>query len=315
MSLVSEPTAAASPLSATTTAAETAALDSPDAQDVANRVTVIEQKSPWAIFDLREAWQYRDLLTALASRDIKLRYRQTALGPIWVVAQPLIATGVGSLLFGTFAGLDKSTVIPYFVFALVGIIGWSVFLQTLTKASNSLLANTSLVAKVYFPRIVLPFSTVLSTLFDVGISVVVLAVLMLAFKVVPSALIVLAPIWLLLLFFLAMGIGMFTGALMVTYRDVGPIQGIFLQYAIYATPVYYSFAQIVEKAPKLYWFFQVNPVTHLLEGLRWSVFGAGNGVVAPNGWGVLYAVIMTLLVFLGGMYAFGKMEKRFADVI
>jgi lipopolysaccharide transport system permease protein len=316
MSLVSDPSAAASPLSTATTAAEAATTDphSDDVSNAANRVTVIEQKSPWAIFDLREAWQFRDLLTALASRDIKLRYRQTVLGPIWVIVQPLLVTVVGALLFGKFAGFASGKV-PYFVFALVGVIGWNVFLQTLTKASTSLVSNSALVAKVYFPRVILPFSTILSTLFDIGISVAVLIVFMIIFQVVPSVFLFLAPIWLLLLFLLAMGIGMFTGAVMVSYRDVGPIQGIILQYAIFVTPVYYSLAQAIEKAPKAQWFMQANPVSPLLEGLRWSVFGTANGIMPPSGLSVLYAVVITLLVFLGGMLSFGQMERKFADVI
>lgn len=318
-SLVSDPPTSASSGSAAATPADTAATAIPtvpaaELPAAAQRVTVIKQKSAWSVFDLREVWQYRDLLFSLAERDIKLRYRQTALGPIWVVLQPLLAAGIVTILFGHFAGL-KSEKVPYFVFSFAGMMGWNVFMQTLSKASSSLIGNQTLVAKVYFPRLALPFSTALSTLFDLGVSAVVLAVLMAATHIAPGITLLLAPVWFLLLFVLAMGVGLFTGALMVSYRDVGQIQGILLQYGMYATPAGYSLAQAIQKAPKLAWFFQINPLSHLLDGLRWSVFGPGNGVAAPSAWGVLYAVVVTALVFFGGMLAFGHMERKFADVI
>lgn len=315
MSLVSEPTAAAPPLSASANALEAATSDfSSDVSGAANRVTIIEQKSPWAIFDLREVWQYRDLLMALANRDVKLRYRQTALGFIWVLLQPLLGAGVVTILFSGLGGLSTGP-IPPFVLSFAGMIGWTAFSQTVSKASNSLVGNAPLVSKVYFPRLALPLSTVFSTLLDLGVSVAVLATLMIVTRTAPSAFCFLAPLWLIPMFLMGMGIGLFTGALMVSYRDVAPIQNMVLQYATYVVPAGYSLAQILEKMPKAYWFFQLNPLSHLLEGLRWSLFGAANGMAAPSAGGVAYALLFTVLLLFFGMISFGKMERRFADVI
>jgi lipopolysaccharide transport system permease protein len=295
---------------------DTAAPD-PNLNDVssaANRVTVIEQKSSWAIFDLREVWQYRDLLMALANRDVKLRYRQTALGFIWVLLQPLMGAGVITLLFSGFGSMTSGE-IPFFVFSFAGMIGWTAFSQTVSKASNSLLTNSQLVSKVYFPRLTLPISTIFSTMLDLVVSATVLAVLLVVAHVVPSIYCLLAPLWLVPIFLLAMGIGLFTGALMVSYRDVNPIQQMVLQYGTFAVPAGYSLLQIIEKFPKLYWFFQLNPLSHLLEGLRWSIFGSTNGVAVPAIWGVVYALIFSMMTFVAGLAYFGKMERRFADVI
>jgi len=329
MSLVSETNATASTITRSDdegTRSEQAILPAPDAAQKgivpsesqagaeALPVIVIRQKSAWAVFDLRDVWRYRDLLVALAERDIKLRYRQTALGAIWVILQPLLAAGVVTILFGRFGGLSAGK-IPYFVFSFAGMMGWNVFTQTVAKSSSSLLGNAQLVAKVYFPRIILPFSTALSTLFDLCVSAVVLTLLMAITHTGTGLQIVTAPIWLALLFLIAMGIGLFTGALQVTYRDIGSIQGIILQYGMWATPAGYSLAAAIQKGPKLFWFFQLNPLSHLLEGLRWSIFGTSPDVVPPSPLGVAYGVATAIVVFLGGMLAFGSMQRRFADVI
>lgn len=310
MSLVSEPTSAP-PLSPT---ANTVEIMSTDAVRAANRVTVIEQRSAWAIFDLRELWQYRDLLVALARRDVKLRYRQTALGAIWVLLQPLLGAGVFTILF---TGLTDTSAgrVPTFVLAFAGMIGWSAFSSTVMKAGTSLIGNSSLVSKVYFPRLALPFSTVYSTLLDLGVSVIVLVVLMLVTRTAPSFYCLLSLLWIVPMVLLGMGIGLFTGALMVSYRDVGPIQSMALQYATYVAPAGYTLSQVLGKMPNAYWFFQLNPLSHLLEGLRWSLFGAANGMVAPSVGGVAYALLSAILIFFSGMYLFGRMERRFADVI
>ena len=316
MSLVSDPSAAASPLSATTNAVDKAApdFDANDVSNAANRVTVIEQKSPWAIFDLRDVWRYRDLLMALANRDVKLRYRQTALGFIWVLLQPLLGAGVVTILFSGLGGLSTGA-IPPFVLSFAGMIGWTAFSQTVSKASNSLVGNAPLVSKVYFPRLALPFSTIFSTLLDLGVSVVVLTILMIATRTTPSPFCILAFLWLIPMFLMGMGIGLFTGALMVSYRDVNPIQTMVLQYSTYVVPAGYSLAQILEKMPKAYWFFQLNPLSHLLEGLRWSLFGSANGMAVPSAWGVAYSLIFAVFMLFFGMISFGRMERRFADVI
>lgn len=279
-----------------------------------DRVTVIGPKSPWAIFDLREVWQYRDLLLALAERDTKLRYRQTALGPIWVLLQPLIASGVFAVVFGKIAKLSSGS-IPYFLFAYVGALGWNAFQVTLNRSSGSLVSNAHLVAKVYFPRLILPLSTLLTALIDLGVSLGLLAILLLVNHIPFGTGLLLIPVWLLLFMTLGLGVGLITGSLMVTYRDIGQIQGVLIQFGQYATPVGFSVAQILERtSQKFAILFTINPLTYLIEGLRWSVFGNLSGG-APSPAGVAYAAIMSVLILFFGMALFGREERRFADVI
>ena len=173
---------------------------------------VIRPSSGWQALNLRQIWLFRDLLLTLAGRDIKLRYRQTALGAIWVVVQPLMGAGVLSFVFNRVANVPTGT-IPPFLFAFAGMIAFTAFSSTLSKASGSLVGNAQLVSKVFFPRLVLPLSTVASTLVDFGVSLVMLFVLMLVYRIVPTPQIVLFPVWLALILMLSLGIGLFTASL------------------------------------------------------------------------------------------------------
>src|SRR5437773_8333224 len=177
----------------------------------------------WSALNLREIWEFRDLLIVLGGRDIKLRYKQTALGISWVLLQPLLASGIFTLVFGLALGQAKRTAemgLPFFVFAFANQMAWYAFNSAFTKTSTSLVGNAHLVSKVYFPRLILPLSTMSSTLLDFAISVPILAALMAIYHVVPSAAILLAPLWLLLLLLLAVGAGLAAAALTVSYRDV-----------------------------------------------------------------------------------------------
>lgn len=266
----------------------------------------------WAVLNLRELWQFRDLLTTLAARDVKLRYRQTALGAIWVILQPLLAAGIFSFVFGTVAGLKSENGVPYFVFSYAGLLGWNVFSSTLTKVSVCLVGNAQLVSKVFFPRLVLPLATIFATLVDFGVALLMLIVLMLVYHVAPTLHLLLLPVWLLLALMLAMGIGMYTSALMVSYRDVQYVLPVATQFMLYASPVAYSLAQVTTRvSPALRAFYQLNPLAGLLEGFRWSLIGAG-----VLSWGnMLYTALFALAAFVGGAYSFKRMERRFADVI
>ena len=280
---------------------------------------IIRPSRGWQALDLRQVWQFRDLLSTLAQRDVKLRYRQTALGAIWVVLQPLIAAGIFSFVFGTVAGLQSGNV-PPIVLSYAGLLCWNLFAGTLSKCSNVLVANTQLVSKVYFPRLVLPFSTVYSSLIDFGVAASMMAVLMLIYRVVPGWGLLLLPLWMLLTLILSVGCGLFLSALMVSYRDVQYIVPVAINFLLYASPVAYEVSTALEKlsgkvSPEgVMWAkaaFLANPLAGLLEAFRWSLFGGP----APIWGAVAYSAACAIAVFIAGAFAFKRMEKRFADVI
>ncbi len=268
---------------------------------------VIRPSSGWAALDLKQIWLYRDLLMTLASRDVKLRYRQTALGIIWVILQPLMAAGIFSFVFGKVAKLPSEGV-PYIVFSYAGLLAWNAFNSTLTRASSVLVANSGLISKVYFPRLVLPLSTVPSTLIDFGVALGMMAVLMVIYGIVPGIGILLVPLWLALILMIAVGFGLYTSALMVSYRDVQYVLPVVTQMLLYASPIAYAVSAVPENL-RAYYF--LNPLSGLLEAFRWSMIGRGE-----LNWGyVAYSAIFAILVFIGGAFSFKKMERRFADVI
>jgi lipopolysaccharide transport system permease protein len=270
-------------------------------------VFTIRPSSGWATLNLGEIWRFRDLLTTLAGRDIKLRYRQTALGAIWIVLQPLFAAGIFSLVFGQVAKLPSDGV-PYFLFAYAGLLGWNAFHGTLTKTSSCLVNNTHLVSKVYFPRLILPLSTVLGTLIDFGVALVMMAVLLAATGIPPGAGVLLLPVWLLLILMLALGAGLFASALTVRYRDVQYVLPVLAQFLLYASPVAYAVSAVPGPLRPFYF---LNPLSGLLEAFRWSLLGTG----ALHGGYTAYSAVFALVALFGGAFTFKKMEREFADVI
>ena len=280
---------------------------------------VIRASRGWQALDLRAIWQSRDLLNTLAQRDVKLRYRQTALGVAWVILQPLIAAAIFAFLFGVVAGLPSGDV-PYLVFAYAGQLCWNLFSNTLSRTSNVLVSNSQLVSKVYFPRLVLPISTIYSALLDFGVAFSIMIVLMLIYRITPTLGLLLLPLWILTTLILALGCGLILSALMVSYRDVAYVVPVVLQLGQFVSPVNYSTNTVLERvAAKLSpeavtWVtraFLANPLAGLLAAFRWSLYGG-----EPPIWGaVIYAMVCAMLVFIGGAFAFKRMEKRFADVI
>ncbi len=274
----------------------------------------IRPTSGWAALNLREIWQFRDLLTTLASRDVKLRYRQTALGVVWVLLQPLLAAGIFSFVFGKVAGLKSPGMVPYFVFAYAGQLGWGAFSSTLSKTSSCLVGNAQLVSKVFFPRLVLPISTVFSTLIDFSVALGMMFILLLLFGIHPSFALITLPFWLLIILMFAMGIGLLASAMMVSYRDVQYVLPVLTNFLQYGSPVAYSVTMVMTRLPVQYHFYyMLNPLVSLLEGLRWCLLG--NNAPSPEwGW-VFYSVVVSAAVFVWGAFGFKKMERKFADVI
>jgi lipopolysaccharide transport system permease protein len=270
----------------------------------------IRPARPWgSLLNLAEVWEFRDLLLALATRDVKLRYRQTALGAAWVVVQPLIGAGIFSVVFGRVAKLPSDGV-PYFLFSYAGLLAWTAFSSTLSKASGSMVGNANLISKIYFPRVILPLSTVFSTLIDFGVALVMMAVLMAVYHVTPHVGLLLMPVLLLLVLLLASGVGLIAAALAVSYRDIQYVLPVLTQFLLYGSPVAYGVSAVPAAVRPLY---DLNPLAALLEAFRWSLLGTGGGPGLAARVGVAAAV--SVAVFLGGVVVFRRMERRFADVI
>jgi lipopolysaccharide transport system permease protein len=264
---------------------------------------VLKPTSGWSALQLREVWQFRDLLFTLAGRDLKLRYKQTALGAIWVVLQPLAAAGILNFVFGTVAGMSTS-----FATTLAGTTAWSLFANTLGKTSGCLVGNSHLISKVFFPRLILPLSSIPSTFVDFLAGMVMLGGLLAFTGPVPTPALMLLPVWIALLLMLSLGMGMFAASLMVTYRDVGYVLPVVMQLLMFGSPVAYSADKVPEKWQMWY---QLNPVTPLMQGFRWSLVGEA----APDWWFVAVAGALSVAAMLLGAFSFKRMERRFADVI
>ena len=271
------------------------------------KTMILRPSSGWAALDLREVWQFRDLLFTLAGRDIKLRYKQTALGAIWVVIQPLMAAGIFTVVFGKIANLS-SDAIPYFLFAFVGQLGWGLFANTVSKTSGCLVGNGHLISKVYFPRLILPLSSLPSTVVDSGIAAAMLVALMFYYHTVPGFGLLLLPLWIAILLATAMGIGLITSALTVSYRDVGYILPVFMQMLMYASPVAYGVSNVPQSIKPFYY---ANPLSSVLEGFRWSLLNTP----APAWQPVAYAAAIAALLLFTGAFSFKRMERKFADVV
>jgi lipopolysaccharide transport system permease protein len=263
---------------------------------------------------MHEVWQFRDLLLSLAGRDVRLRYKQTLLGAVWVVLQPLLGAGIFAFVFGKVANLSSGKV-PYFIFSYVGLLGWNVFNTTLSKSSVCLVGNSQLISKIYFPRLVLPLSTIPSALIDFSVAAAMLIFLMPIFHMHPGFSILLMPVWLAMIVLLSMGLGLITAALTVSYRDVQYILPVLTQFLLYGSPVAYSVSELMKKnvpewARKVYF---LNPLSSLLEAFRWSILGPDGGDMM---WGrTICASIACVLTFVVGIWAFKTMERRFADII
>lgn len=271
------------------------------------RMTVVEPPRRIDLPRASELWQAREVVARLAQRDIIVRYRQTVLGVAWVVIQPVLAAGIFSVVFGSVAGLSSDGV-PYFLFALAGMLPWTLFNGALTRAAGSLVANQALVAKVFFPRLLVPLSTAASVLLDFAIGLVVAIVLLFVYGVNPGWAVLLLPVWVLLVVLLGTGVGIAASALMVKYRDVGYVLPWLTQILLYASPVAYALSSV---PAELRWAFESNPITWFLEAFRWSLIGTE----VPPLWQLGALVGVSVGVFFVGLLYFQSHEREFADII
>ena len=269
-------------------------------------VTRITASKGWQVLDLRELWAYRGLVIVLTLRDIKVRYRQTVLGAAWAIIQPLTIMLIFSVIFGKLAKIPSEG-FPYPVFVYAALLPWTFFANALTASGGSLVSSSNLVSKVYFPRLIIPISAVGGGLVDLLISSGVLLLLMVYFDITWTINLVMAPFLILGVVFTAFGVGTILSALTVSYRDFRFIVPFLIQIWMFLTPVVYGVSFIPEKWR---WLLLLNPMTGYIDGFRAAFLGR------PFAWDSLFiSLILSMLVVLLGVGYFGKVERRFSDVI
>jgi lipopolysaccharide transport system permease protein len=261
----------------------------------------------WRFPDLRELWEFRELVYFLTWRDVKVRYKQTAIGVVWAVLQPLAMMVVFTLFFGRLAKIPSEG-IPYPLFAFAGLLPWQFFSRTISESARSLVLNQRLVTKVYFPRIIVPLASTLAAMVDLVISALLLVLLMLFYGVTPAGEVLLLPVFVVLMLVTALGMSFWLSALNVEYRDVMYVVPFMNQFLLFLTPVVYPTSMVPERFRMLY---GLNPMAGVVEGFRWAFFGAGEGFSS------LFVVssLVAVVLFITGILWFRRMERTFVDII
>lgn len=274
-------------------------------------VLVIEPSRGWGTLPLRELWQHRELLWLLIVRNIKARYRQMALGSLWILVKPLLAMVVFSAVFGGLARLPSEDV-PYTIFSLAGLLPWLYFFDATRLSAGSLVDQMSVISKVYFPRMVVPISAVISGLVDLAFSFLVLAGMMAWYGITPTWRLALLPVFALIAAMTALGVGLWLATLTVRFRDVRLAISYVLQAWMYATPVVYSAAIVRDRWPAMYeWVYRLNPMFWVVQGFRWCILGRGEALE----WYAAAPMALLLLLVLSGAYVFRRTERTVVDLL
>jgi len=268
---------------------------------------VIESSKGLFDLDLRAVWQYRELLSFLVWRDVKVRYKQTLIGASWAILQPLMTMVIFTVIFGHFARLPSDG-LPYSVFVYTALLPWMYFAQAIERSGKSLVADTNLIKKVYFPRLLVPISAIMTPLADFAIAFILLLGLMAWFGIMPTWGILILPLFMLFALLTALAVSLFLASLNVRYRDVGHAIPFLIQFWMYASPVAYSVNLIPERWRPLY---SLNPMLGVIEGFRWALLGKAS----PDFEVMVISAAVVLVLLLGGLVYFKHMERTFADVI
>ena len=268
---------------------------------------VIKPSPGWVSLNLAEIWEYRELISFLAWRDISIRYKQTFLGVLWAFIQPFCTMIVFSVFLGKLAKVPSDG-LPYPVFAYTALLPWQYFAAVLTQSSNSLVINQGLIRKVYFPRLIIPISNVITPAVDFLIAFLFLIALMFYYGLCPTINIVFLPFFVLFSIITAVGVSFWLSALNIVYRDVQYAVGFLVQIWMFASPVVYPTSML---PGKWHWLYSLNPMAGVLEGFRWALLGRGTISWLSTGMSVLIAVVL----FVGGAFYFRRMEKSFADLV
>jgi lipopolysaccharide transport system permease protein len=283
------------------------------AQTDAPPTVVIQATRGLSALQLRAVWEYRELLYFMVWRDVKVRYKQTALGVIWVILQPLLSTLVFTVIFGILLEVPSNG-LPYPIFAYAGLLPWQYFAGSLTRTSTNLVDNANLITKVYFPRLTIPLSGVLSGLVDFAVGLVMLAALMLIYRVPLTPAVLLLPFFLLLAMVTALGFGLWLSALNVRYRDIKQLVPFIVQLWMYLTPVIWPVTIIPEQFRPL---LALNPMTGVVSGFRWALLGDASAVTGMQAPVALFALSVLIAVgaLVSGLFFFRGTERTFADII
>jgi lipopolysaccharide transport system permease protein len=285
-----------------------ASLAEPQSHYDAGRVTIVEPTRGWRAFDLRELWDYRELLYFLVWRDVKIRYKQTAIGAAWVVLQPLLTAAIFTIVFGHFAQLQSNGV-PYLLLTYSALLPWLLFANALASSTKSIVENQALVTKVYVPRLLIPVAPVLAGLVDFAVGSVLLVGMMAWYRTVPSWHVVLLPFFLVFALATAAAVTLWLSALNVKFRDVQYTVPFLIQAWFFATPVAYS-ALLFPLAIRPW--IGVNPMAGVVQGFRWTLFGEQAGQVGHL---MLLSFLVVFVVLIGGIAYFRRVERSFADVV
>ena len=276
-------------------------------RESAAQLTIIEPKKGWVPIDVREIWDYRELLYFLTKRDIKVRYKQTILGGLWAVIQPAFTMIVFTLFFGRLAKVPSDG-LPYPIFVYAGLLPWTYFANAVSSSGNSLVGSANLITKVYFPRLMVPASAALAGLLDFFIALFVLAVLMVYYQFLPGAGILLFPFLVALTFLCAVGVGLWLSAFNVQYRDIRYAIPFLIQIWMFLSPVIYPVSLVNDRYQ---WLLALNPMGGVIHAYRASLLGH-----QPINWPLLgLSALIILALFFGGLFYFRRMEKVFADVV
>jgi lipopolysaccharide transport system permease protein len=286
-----------------------AATDAPVTSASDEGFAVYEAKRGWSALDLGELWRYRELLYFLTWRDVLVRYKQAVVGVAWAALNPLLTMVVFTVVFNRALGIKSpASDVPYAVFSFSGLLPWNFFAGAVTRSGVSLVGNAGLLTKVYFPRLVIPFSAVLAGLVDLGVSFLVLLALMAAYGIAPTWHIVFLPVFVLLAIITALAVSLWLSSLNVLYRDVGYVIPFLVQLGMFVSPVIYPIGAI--PAGPLRVAFALNPMTGVIGGFRWALLGQP----LPGGY-LWISLAAVALLFVGGLFYFKRIERVFADVV
>ena len=276
------------------------------AKESAVPTIVIRPPRKWVPVDLHELWAYRELIGAFTMRDVKLRYKQTGLGIAWAVLQPLLTMVIFTIFFGGLAKIPSDGV-PYPLFVLAALIPWTLFSDGLTRSTTSMVTNSNIMTKVYFPRLIMPLASIISPLVDFCVSFIILLAMMVYYGYAPTVNVVFLPLFILLALASSLGVGLWLSALNVKYRDFQYTVPFLIQIWMFASPVVYA-ADLVPASVRIW--FGLNPMTGVIEGFRWALLGVGTPSAI-----VLVSFGMVILILLSGMFYFRRMEQYYADIV
>jgi lipopolysaccharide transport system permease protein len=274
----------------------------------ANQTVILRPPSGWEMINLHDLWVYRELIYFLTWRDLKVRYKQTLLGASWAILRPFLTMIVFSIFFGGLAKVPSDN-IPYPIFSFTALLPWELFVTALSVASRSLVVNSHMITKVYFPRVILPISSVLAGVVDFFIAFCVLLGMMVFYQVKLGPALWALPLFLILGLITAMGVGFWLSALNVQYRDIGYVTPFLTQFWMFITPIAYPASLVPEKWRILY---GLNPMTGVVEGFRWSLLGSQQS--APTEM-LAVSVAISFILLISGLFYFRKMERTFADMV